>query len=261
MADAFGLGVHHRAAGPAPAPAPAPSAAATAWQWGESLGGGGGSSLGRKQASAAHQAGRCAALTVGAVVCVCALVAVLGYLPGPGGGPRTYIVRAPEVAQLYHPHGPQPLESLRVADGDGVQLADSIDRKTHARLRRAMDRACRGQVNASGATPTYLMATEFVLRSDNEENDIVRHFGYRMGCVCRFNTCLWLEDPDVLQQNEHQSVTFMCSDTIQDGAAPVKTIRALPYRVVNSDGREFVASTVEESCQVGLMVDVLGGGR
>ena len=180
-------------------------------------------------------------------------------LPGSDPASRTYIVRAPEVAQIYHPHGPEPLQALRVADGDGA-LVDGIDKKTHARLRRAMDRACRGQINASGSAPTYLMATEFVVRSDDDENEIVRHFGYRMGCVCRFNSCLWLEDPEVMQQNEHQSVTFMCSDTIQDGAAPVKTIRALPYRVLSSDGREFVASTVEESCQVGLMVDVLGGG-
>ena len=254
MADAFGLGVHHRAT----VPAPAPSAAATAWQWSDSLGGGGGGSLGLKQASAARRAGRCVALIVGAVVGVCVLVGVTGVLPGSDSASKTYIVRAPEVAHIYHPHGSEPLQALRVADGDGT-LADGIDRKTHARLRRAMDRACRGMVNASGASPTYLMATEFVLRSDDDENEIVRHFGYRMGCVCRFNACLWLEDPEVMQQNEHGTVTFMCSDTIQDGAAPVKTIRALPYRVVNSDGREFVASTVEEACQVGLMVDVLSG--
>lgn len=250
MADAFGLGVHQRSAS-----APTATLSET-WQWGQSLG----RSLSHKQDTAARRAGRCAALIVGAVVGVCVLVAVAGLLPESDSATRSYIVRAPEVAQTYHPHGPEPLQALRAADGDGA-LADGIDKKTHARLRRAMDRACRGQVHASGASPTYLMATEFVLRSDDDENEIVRHFGYRMGCVCRFNACLWLEDPEVMQQNEHGSVTFMCSDTVRDGADPVKTIRALPYRVVNSDGREFAATTVEEACQVGLMVDVLGPGH
>ena len=243
MADAFGLGVHHRSAA-----APTATVGET-WQWGQNLG----HSLGHKQDSSARRAGRCAALTVGAVVVACGLVTAAGWVLEPGS-PRDYIVRAPEAAKIYRPHGSQPLEPLRTKDG---QIVDGMDRKTHSRLRRAMDRACRGQVNASGAVPTYLLATEFVLRSDNEENDILRHFGYRMGCVCRFNECLWLEDPEVMQQNEHASVTFMCSDTVEDGAPPVKTIRALPYRVVNSDGREFAAMTVEEACHVGLMVDVL----
>ena len=100
------------------------------------------------------------------------------------------------------------------------------------------------------------MATEFVLRSSQHDNNaIVRHFPYRMSCVCRFNKCLWLEDPVVLHQNEHKNVKFMCSDTVRH--KPIKTIRTMPYKVLNSDGLEFVASTVEEVCQIGLMVDVL----
>lgn len=246
MADAFGLGVRHRAP-------PTSSTDADAWQWGQSLGG----SLGHKQDSAARKASWCVLGTVAAVVCVCWVASALG-VAWPQASPRDYIVRAPEVAHVYHPVGPEPLQPVRLANGE---LADSMDRKMHARLRRAMDRTCRGHANASGATPAYLMATEFVLRSDNDANEIVRHFGFRMGCVCRFNACLWLEDPVVMQQNEHQQVTFLCSDTVRENAPPVKTIRALPYKVVNSDGRDFVARTVEEVCQVGMMVDVLGGER
>lgn len=235
MADAFGL--HRR------------STTATdaclhdaAWAWGHSLG--------YKQKKAEHTATRCVAITIG-VVLTC-LVAWTVFAPASDAD---YLVQAPEIAELYHPYGHQALEAVR--DDTGSIAASFHGRKMHARLRRAMSRACHGHANASGVQPTYFMSTEFVLRSATQDNAIVRHFPYRMGCMCRFNECTWFEDPVVLHKNEHASVTFMCSDSVRDGNNPVKTIRALPYSVLNSDGQEHVAKTVEEACQMGMLVDVL----
>lgn len=211
------------------------------WAWGHSLG--------NKQNNAAHKATRCMACSVIAALLAVVVVGVV-FLPKSDSD---YMVQAPEIAELYHPYGQQALESVR--DDTGAITASFQSRKMHARLRRAMDRACHGNANASTATPLYFMATEFVLRSLQQENAIVRHFPYRMGCVCRFNACVWLEDPVVLHQNEHKNVKFMCADTVHHEA--VKTIRTLPYKVLNSDGLEFVAKTVEEVCQVGMLVDVL----
>ncbi len=238
MADAFGL--RHR---------DTPHAADAAvtlqhneWSWGHSLG--------NKQSTAQHRAARCMAFSV--IMVLVGVIVVVGFAFVPPAD-SDYLVQAPEIAELYHPYGHQGLESVR--DDKGVITKSFKSRKTHARLRRAMDRACHGNTNASAATPAYFMATEFVLRSAQQDNAIVRHFPYRMGCVCRFNRCLWLEDPVVLHQNEHKNVKFMCADTVRHN--PVKTIRMLPYKVLNSDGMEFVASTVEEVCQVGMLVDVL----
>ena len=87
-------------------------------------------------------------------------------------------------------------------------------------------RATATQTRRSNARVFY--GNKFVLRSAQQDNAIVRHFRIAWA-VCRFNRCLWLEDPVVLHQNEHKNVKFMCADTVRND--PVKTIRMLPYKV------------------------------
>ena len=239
MADAFGLRYRHtedRAAADSDR-----EIVNNQWAWGYSLG--------HKQNNSERKAGRCMLYSVGAALFIIVLLGAV-FVPS---AESDYLVQAPEIAELYYPYGHQSLESVR--DDTGAIAESFKSRKMHARLRRAMNRACHGHPNASTAVPSYFMATEFVLRSSQQDNAIVRHFPYRMGCVCRFNSCIFLEDPVVLYQNEYKNVKFMCSDTVKHEA--VKTIRALPYKVLNSDGLEFVARTVEEVCQVGMLVDVL----